>query len=375
MVSMASRFAQAFVDRERNPKFDLADYIGQRSSTFRFDVIDGITERNLGTITPLRDTIPALAHDTTRTIKRTLTLALGKDDTAAINVITDRILPVMVFDDGEEYPLGKYMFSDVTRQRFTSGKLSDTSLVDESFIIDQPMEKSFSVGSVSASDDTGSELRFGISVNVAMNRLLRDIDIPKEFEETNVAVIGDWAFGTSRMKVLEDLATQGGFFSPWIDNNGVLRLIVAFEPNDQEAQFDFDSSNTVKSESIAESDDLLTAPNRIIVVNNQASALPVYGTYDIPSVAPHSIDNRGFVIADVRNMPVLSSVSANIVARNIGIRETVFERVTLSTAPDPRFDSYNVIKWDNEKWLELAWSMELIEGGNMQHTMRKAYGT
>lgn len=371
---MVSRFAQTFINGERNQKFDLPPWKGQRSSTFRFDVVNGTTGQHLGNVTPLRDTVPSLSHDTSRTIKRTLTMALGKNDTANINTITDRILPVMIFDDGSEFPLGRYMFSDVTRQRFTSGKLSDTSLVDESFIIDQQMERSFTIGAVGEDVGGGSEIRFGQSVNVAINRLLSGIDIPREFEETHVSVVGDWAFGTSRMKVFEDLAVMGGFFSPWIDNNGVLRLIVSFDPNEREVEFDFDESNSVKQTTIAESDDLLTAPNRIIVVNNQASILPVIGTYDIPASAPHSIFNRGFIIPDVRAMPVVSNATASITARNIGIRETVFERVTLNTVPDPRFDSYNVIKWDDQKWLELAWTMELIEGGNMQHTMRKSYG-
>lgn len=372
---MTSRFARAFVTEANNSKFDLPNSTGQRSSTFRFDVVDGNTNMNLGSVTPLQDSVPSLSHDTTRTIKRTLTMAFGKDDTANLNVISDRILPYMVFSDGTEYPLGRYMFSDITRQKFTSGKLSDVSLTDEIFIIDQPIETSFTVGFSAESETTGSILPRGSSVNVAINKLLASINIPKDFEQTNLSVTGDWAFGSSRMKIFEDLAVQGGFFSPWIDNTGTLRLIVSFEPADRDAEFDFDQSNTVKYESIAETDDLLTAPNRIIVVNNQATTLPVVGRYDIPTAAPHSIFNRGFVVADIRDMQVASSVAANIVARNIGIRETVFERVTLNTVPDPRFDSYNVIKWDNAKWLELAWSMELIEGGNMQHVMRKAYGS
>lgn len=375
MAKMSSRFAQTFTTQERDVKLDLSDYVGQRSSTFRFDVVDGITGMRLGNVTPIRDSVPSLSHDTTRTIKRTLTMAFGKSDTAQLNAITDRIHPYMVFADGVEFPLGKYMFSDLTRQKFTSGKLSDASLIDESFIIDQPIERSFTVGDVTEGEKSGSILQYGLSVNTAINRLLRDVNMPKNFEQTNISVTGDWSFGTSRMKIFEDLATQGGFFSPWVDNTGTLRLIVTFEPNDRDPEFDFDASNAVKYGSVAESDDLLTAPNRIIVVNNQASTLPVYGTYDIPTSAPHSIFNRGFVIADIREMQVLSSVSANIVARNIGIRETVFESVTLNTAPDPRFDSYNVIKWDNAKWLELAWSMQLIEGGDMQHVIRKTYGS
>lgn len=371
---MVSRFAQTFINEGKDPKFDLADYIGQRSSTFRFDLINGVTGVRLGTIHPLRDTVPTLDHDTSRTIKRTLSLELGKDDTAFINTITDRVLPYMVFDDGTEYPLGRYMFSDVTRQRFTSGKLSSTSLTDESFIIDQPIEQSFKAGLSGSSSFLDSEIDIGQPINQVLEELLKPISIPRNFEDNNNNVIGSWALGTSRMRILEDLAVQAGFFSPWIDNFGVLRMIIAFDPADRAVDFDLDESNTVKYSTVAETDDLLIAPNRIIITNNQSNNAVIVGTYDIPSSAPHSIINRGFVIPDIRNVQVSSGSAASLVAENIGLRETVFERVTLTTVPDPRFDSYNVIKWDNEKWLELAWSMQLIEGGDMTHTMRKAYG-
>jgi hypothetical protein len=375
MVKMASRFAQAFTNEQKDPKFDLADYIGQRSSTFRFDLLNSVTGEHLGQVHPLRDTVPTLEHDTTRTIKRTLTMDFGREDTARINTITDRILPYMVFDDGFEYPLGRYMFSDVTRQKFTSGKLSSTSLVDESFIIDQPMEQSFNAGISASSEFLDTTIDLGQPISQVLFKLLESIDIPKQFEDNNANVIGSWALGTSRMKVFEDVALQAGFFSPWIDNTGILRLIIAFDPADREIDFDLDLSNTIKYSTVAESDDLLIAPNRIIVVNNESNNAVIVGTYDIPSSAPHSIINRGFVIPEVRNIQVSSGSGANTVARNIGIRETVFERVTLTTVPDPRFDSYNVIKWDNEKWLELSWSMQLAEGGDMVHTMRKAYGS
>lgn len=370
---MTSKFAQAFISQDNNPQLDLNDYIGQRSSTFRFDLINGITGQRLGEVHPLRDTVPQLDHDTTRTIKRTLTMDFGKEDTAAINVITDRILPSMVFSDGTEYPLGRYMFSDITRQKFTSGKLSSTSLVDESFIIDQPIEESFTAGITSTSEFLNSEIDIGRPVNQVLAELLVGINIPMNFEDNNMNVIGSWALGTSRLKIVEDLAVQAGYFSPWVDNNGVFRIILAFDPIDHVPDFDFDAGNAVKYSSIAESDDLLIAPNRVIVINNKANTSVLVGTYDIPSSAPHSIVNRGFVIPDIRNMQVTSQNGADTVATNIGLRETVFERVTLTTAPDPRFDSYNVIKWDDKKWLELGWGMQLIEGGDMTHTMRKAY--
>ena len=51
----------------------------------------------------------------------------------------------------------------------------------------------------------------------------------------------------------------------------------------------------------------------------------------------------------------------------------MFETVSVTTALDPRHDSYDVIRWQGENWLETAWSMDLAEGGNMTHQLRKSY--
>ena len=44
-----------------------------------------------------------------------------------------------------------------------------------------------------------------------------------------------------------------------------------------------------------------------------------------------------------------------------------------STIPDPRHDGYDVIRWQGFNWLELGWSLPMIEGSSMSHTLRKSY--
>ncbi len=124
-----------------------------------------------------------------------------------------------------------------------------------------------------------------------------------------------------------------------------------------------------------ETDDLLTAPNRFIVISNVSSdsSAPVTASFDVPASAPHSIQNRGFVVAQVEDLQVPDPTQAMAVAKNLALRQTIFEQVTLTTAPDPRHDSYNVVWWQGEPWLELSWSMALVEGGAMNHLLRKAY--
>ncbi len=82
---------------------------------------------------------------------------------------------------------------------------------------------------------------------------------------------------------------------------------------------------------------------------------------------------RGFVIPEVVNLPAGSNGQAAAMARNLGIRQAVFRRTSLSTAPDPRHDSYDVIRWQGVNWLELGWSMTLEEGAPMTHTLRRSF--
>lgn len=345
-----------------SPLLDLAPYVGQRSATFRFQLVDGPTGENLGEIHPLRSTPATLSHDTTRTIKRDLSLSLGVADSARINVIRDRVVVSMILG-GVEYPLGRFLFADDTGNKKSSGTLRTEKLIDEMFVIDQKMERGFTA--------------LG-TVDQSIRTLLADVpNLVLSMEASGLESTGSWAAGTSRAKVLEDLCTQGGFFSPWFNNAGVLRIIRSFDPASRLPTFDFDAGNSVIRDSIAETSDLLDAPNKFVVISNASTGsnatVAAVGTYTVPNSAPHSIANRGFVIPDVRDIQLTSTNQAQIAAKTIGITNTLFERTQLSTAPDPRHDAYDVIQWDGQKWLELAWTMTLLEGSPMQHVLRKTY--
>lgn len=344
-----------------DPLLDLAPWVGQRQCTFRFNLSDGVTGEDLGEFHPLRGA--SLTHDTTRTIKRQLSLQLGEADTAAINPIRDRVRVYMVFPNGQEYPLGKYMFTDSTRQVFTSGKLGTMVLNDEMFLVDQQIGKGVTAYFHSAND--------------IIAEILTPLPIDFTVEASPFSNTQSWAVGQGRGSVLEALAVTGDYFSPWFDNTGVMRFIRSFDPATRIPELDFDAGNQVLRTAITETDDLLTAPNKFVVISNASSndglSTPIVGTATVPPTAPHSLANRGFEILEVQDLQLTTPAQAFAVANNLANRQTVFERVTLSTPPDPRHDSYNVIRWQGELWLELAWSMALTEGGEMNHLLRRAY--
>jgi hypothetical protein len=345
---------------ETDPLLDLPAWVGQRQATFRFALSDAVTHEELGEIHPTRTAV--LTHDTTRTIKRQLNLSLGAADTAATNGLTQRINVYMTFPNGTEYPLGRYMFTDTSRAVYTAGKLGSFVLNDEMFLVDQKIT-------------TGIN-GVGSSVTSVVETAVAGLGVSLLMEGTPFTSMESWSIGTGRGQVLESLSVSGDFFSPWFDNNGKLNFIRTFDPALKIPDFDFDSNNKVLREPIIETDDLLTAPNIFIVVSNSSETLgsaAVVGRYDVPPSAPHSVANRGFTIAQVENLQLSDSTQAAAVATGLGIRQTIFQRVTLTTPPDPRHDSYNVIRWQGANWLELGWSMALTEGAPMNHVLRKSY--
>lgn len=363
---MASRWARALSTEEPDPVLDLDDYVGQRAATFRFDIVDSITGYRR-TVTPLRDSIPILTHDTTRTIKRQIMgLFLGVADTALFNSITSRLQPFMVFDDGAAYPLGQYVPNSQILFQSTGGEQSNVTFYDEGFIVDQQFSRGF------------GSARPGESIQITLARCLEDLPITYTIEPSEFGATVGWAAGTRRGYAVEQLAIDGDWLSPWFDNTNVMRFIRSFDPALREVTFNLDSGNKVKRANVLRSNNIVTAPNRFVVVSNGQSAVdgasgPVVGVYDIPESAPHSAFNRGFVVSETVYRQLNYSSQAQAVAKRLGQQQIIFETIELSTAPDPRHDSYDVLRWDGVNWLETSWTLPMIEGSDMRHTARRAY--
>ncbi len=270
-----------------NQTFDLPVSVGQRVATFRFALSNGVTGEVLGDIHPLRGA--NLTHDTSRTVKRQLTLALGKTDTADVNTLTDRINLYMIIG-GVEYPLGRYMFVDASRNVFTAGRLGQMQLADEMVLVDQQI--------TSGINGVGKSVLTTI-VDTIGGLPIALLAAPSPFEASAA-----WGIGTGRGQILEALSVAGDYWSPWLDNQGVLRFLRTFDPAAQVPDINLDDGFQVLQASILETDELLTAPNTFVVISNAAgdNSVPVVGTATIPPSAPHSVPNRGFAIAAVFNL-------------------------------------------------------------------------
>ena len=361
-----SRWSQTLRTEPPNPIIDLDAYVGQRAATFRFDIVDSVTGYR-ETVTPIRSTVPTLTHDTARTITRQITgLFLGVADTSLFNSITSRLEPFMVFADDVAYPLGRYVPNSQVFFQSTAGEQSSVTFFDESFIVDQPFSSGF--GSFQANE----------VLEQTIVRCLQGLPITYTIEPSEFSSTVTWSAGVRRGYAIEQMAIDGDWMSPWFDNTNVMRFIRAFDPATREPTFDLDSGNKVKRANVLRSNDVMTAPNQFVVVSNGQSGLgeqsgPVVGVYNVPDSAPHSALNRGFVITETQYRQLSYGSQAQAVAESLGQKQIIFETIELRTAPDPRHDGYDVLRWQGANWLETAWSLPMIEGSDMHHVARRAY--
>jgi hypothetical protein len=75
------------------------------------------------------------------------------EDSSAINPITDRIDVSMIVEGLDEFPLGRYMFTD-SLQQVSTGATGQRAVVDEMFIINQPMDTPYSTFRTNVPDDS-----------------------------------------------------------------------------------------------------------------------------------------------------------------------------------------------------------------------------
>lgn len=353
----------------QDPLFD--GLTGQFSCSYRFYLIDFPTQTVVREIFPVRDTAPVLSHDVSRTIVRELS-GLYLDDASFVNVIRHRVRVEMIIEGRSPYLLGTFMFSDKSDIVTTAGSPADLSLYDSMFLVDHQIPQSYAPG-VYGPDGTIVSFRL---VQDCIGDVLASLPIQYTAQSSPFYTIGTWTFGANRGSILGDLSLDGDYFAPWVDNEDIIRFIRVFDPSAEIPRFDYDAGYAVDMDSITRTNDLIDAPNRFIVVSNESvteGQLPVVGFYEVPASAPHSFQNRGFYIDETIGWQVDYPSQAQAIAANFGQRQTVFERVTFSTTPDPRHDSYDVFHFLGSNWLEISWQLPLTATGKMLHTGRRVY--
>ncbi len=333
--------------------------VAARFSTVRWDLLDSSLVR-IGELHP--QTLNAfITNDTTRTIMRTLgNLTVRWTEADGINVLTDRLAPYWVLENGDTIPLGIFLFGDASRSRHTRGADLAGTLVDQLHLLD-------------FADGTVVSYAAGVNVSAALIAELTAggiIDFTVDPSGVLIAQTVAWAPDVTRLKRMGDLCALAGFLPPFFDARGLCHCRGAPDPALATSFLSLDG--LAYRGSIVERTDQLDAPNRYIVICSGSTATPIVGVYDIPASVPWSAQNRGFVAAKTVTVSgITDQAAADAMAQSLAAQDGKgFSHIELDSAPDPRHDTFDLVTWDGQIWLETGWTLNLTEGSANHHTLR-----
>lgn len=345
---------------------DLLDLkVSQRQSWFRFDLWNK-DQVKIGELHPDTEATPTIENSINREVKRQLSnIVIPPSEWPDINLVSDRLRPVMVLENDDVRSLGEFLFSDTTREQATRGSwLHCNTMLDQGYLLNQDIEGTY-----------GFSPGYLISDAFALFALDRSRGIRNWNIGDSDAVIGPngvtWPVGTKFLKVLTDLGRLAGFASPWFDNNGWGQL-QPYANIDAWTDLRYSQSlGNIVANSVAESDNMIDAPNRYIVISNDASNSSYVGVYDVPDENPISFASRGFRVTQTTDAQGITSGEQAIeMARNqANGSPNVLKNVTFNGIVDPRHDTFQVLNYEGLNYREYNWSMPLVEGADMVHNI------
>jgi hypothetical protein len=346
---------------------DFLNGVRQRVDTFRFDLVDG-QGNAYGQLHPIRSSqAVSIDNDTTRGIFRTMTnFNLTASEESAVDTERDFVRPVMVLQNGKEFPLGTFLFTDASRPRMSWGLELAGTLGDQGTILDQEIGRSYSI-------PVGSPV-IASAVQVAREVLTCPI-FAQAVGTTNAQPMA-WKLNDTRLKIITDICTLCGFLPPYFDNTGSLILRPVPYPPVTSNIPAYEADTRIIKDSILQSEEQLRAPNRYIAYDSGTSATPVVAIFDIPASAPNSYANRGFRVTKSTGIQGLATPAAALAAATSAAYRDPDQhtQVTFESTLDPRHDTFEVVTFLGDLYREFSWSMDLQAGGHMKHSLRRIYG-
>lgn len=298
-----------------------------------------------------------LSHDTTREVRRAISgVVLLPSEAAKLNLIADKV-KLFLDVDGVPHQMGLFNFTESVRQpevTLYEGAAADILTVGLS---DQFIR-------LRAADGAPQTVFMGADPSIVMQDILDENDLQYAITGAFSVTQQDmtWTGDTRAYQKIEELAELAGHRPPWADNYGVIRSVAS-------QVVDTDIIPLVNlgivAESLAVTENYLTAPNRVVVTDNSSSDYPIRGQWDAPSSAPHSEANRGYVLVEMQDVQGLANTDhANDVAKTIG--ESLSARqLSCQILPTWRLDGPVILSYDDAIWIVTSWSIDTGPDGLM----------
>lgn len=317
----------------------------------------------------------SIALDGTADVHRSASFTLVEGD--SLNYATDRIKPYcqLTMPDGGlvSWPQGVFLLSSPDRTLSPDTTVARTvTAYDQTVILQGDL-----VGD-RYSAAAGTKYTDALSTATAGYGFTRNITA----STATLPVAIDWAGGTSKLTIVNDLLAAINYRAAWFDENGVFQAVPYVLPDTVSPAYTYatDETSTLLGD-IGHNLDLFNVPNKWVLVVSEADRPALVSTYTNTSASsPTSTVSRGRTITKYDSSQTAPDQATldGLAARMAFEDSQVYETVSFSTALMPFHSDLDVLgvsvaglALGSVKFQETAWSMELRVGGTMSHTVRR----
>jgi hypothetical protein len=343
---------------------DLPLGVGQRSESVRWELVDtrGV---HIGEMHPDADNPPSLSVSSSASIVKTIRDAIfDSRELADVNTFRSRLRPRWVLEDGTEWPLGEFFFTDAPQPLGTGPRLVTTTLFDGLVQVDVASDRTWGVAT-------------GESIRDTMIEIIQTAGIARYKVSATDAVAQapiTWPIGTNLREILKQLCNMVGFLPPYFANDCYLtmRPIDQLSPGANNRKYD-EKNSRVAAGSGTYNANLLNAPNVFVVVGAGATQGEVVARAYVDPQAPHSRENRGFVVPRVyTEQGITDTATAQLMANAYAAAApNSYETVSFTSSPDPRHDVFTLVDFYGTTYRELSHTLPLTPGGDHAHVCAK----
>lgn len=334
---------------------------------YRFDVLDQslVYKRS---VTPDRASAIRIENNINRDTKRTCSgLVLSGLDAAEFDPWGERLKISVLYPQvpGLSMPLGVFIPANADGQITTAIEKTNVDYHDQTLILRQGRRTTFSL-------PTGSSLTAALATIAAEVSMVPVVDVSTAICNTPMA----WPAGTTRWQIMMDISAALGFYSPYFANDGTLicKAVPDLTSATPDNIYTLDANSRIVKDTIVEPTQSFDAPNVYLVTSTGANNAPVFGSYSVPSSAPHSVANRGYeVVESVSVQGLLTNADCEAAARAMASQQTTFESVEFVAWPDPRHDTFDIVEYDGVKFREQSWVWEIGTPTLMSHSLKRIY--
>lgn len=349
---------------------DLPAGVGQIKLSFRYEILNYDLTYAFTAEAVDRDNPPTIYFDANGDINRTMSgIRFGPRDAERINPLSHLVMPRCELEDGTLINMGVFHFKTVPLTIHTWGDEFRPECYDRSLILVQKRKGSFAIGKDTLYTTAARALidEVGLTAFAAVDNSSAAAQSPQTFPS-----------GTSRKAILKWICEALGFYPPYFDNDGFLRLRAVPNPISDappDVIYTADENSRIIHDSISAESNIGDAPNVYRVVGDPFAGAEVIGEFFVPATAPHSVAHRGFEIADeVSNQNVHDKPAADAAAHQRYVMDySTFVRVDFETSIDPRADGMLLSRFLGTNYREQSWSMECRPGGRMTHSAQEVW--